>query len=71
VGWGVNLDVNVEMREPVNVGTRVQPIAGLGLVLHYRAKTWVSFVEGSQDYFIRGDGSIAVVPSNNQSPLQE
>lgn len=58
--WGVTLDIWSENREPVNVGTMEQPVAGLGFDLRYRAKTWVSEVNGTQDYFITGNGEMRI-----------
>jgi hypothetical protein len=58
--WGVTLDIWTENREPVNVGTLAEPVAGLGFDLRYRAKTWVSEVNGTQDYFITGNGEMRI-----------
>lgn len=56
--WGVTLDIWTENRDPVNVGTRENPEAGLGFDLRYRVKTWSTEVNGSQDYFVTGSGDI-------------
>lgn len=61
VHWGVTLDIWSEVREPVNVGSMAQPVAGLGFDLRYRAKTMMSEINGAQDYFITGNGDMHVM----------
>jgi len=59
--WGITLDVWTEAREPVNMGSTGAPVAGLGLDVHYRAKTWLSELSGVSDFFLQGDGQISMV----------
>ena len=56
--WGYNLDLWTENRTPVNMGTSANPIAGLGFDVRYKIKTLISELNGSQDYFITGEGKI-------------
>lgn len=58
--WGVTLDIWSESRTPVNVGTLAQPVAGLGFDLRYKARTWVTEINGTQDYFVTGLGELKV-----------
>ncbi len=63
VGWGVKLDVWSEAQKPVNVGTLSDPIAAIGVDVRFKAKTLLNEVNGTQDYFIRGDGNVMTVSS--------
>lgn len=67
VGWGVNLDVWTESRDPLNVGTVDSPIAAIGMDVRFKAKTWITEVSGAQDYYIRGDG---VITTGGEERLQ-
>lgn len=58
VGWGVTLDMWTESREPLNMGTKANPLAAIGLDVMFRAKTLVSDVQGTQDFFLSGDGQM-------------
>lgn len=56
--WGWTLDLWTENREPVNNGTLEAPRAGLGFDIRYKATTMLNELNGTQDYFITGDGKI-------------
>jgi hypothetical protein len=56
--WGWTLDLWTENREPVNNGTMEAPRAGLGFDIRYKATTMLNELNGTQDYFITGDGNI-------------
>jgi hypothetical protein len=56
--WGWNLDLWSENRDPVNSGTLEAPKAGLGFDIRYRVTTMLNELNGTQDYFITGDGNI-------------
>lgn len=56
--WGWSLDLWSENREPVNAGTVADPVAGLGFDIRYKAGTVLNELNGTQDYYITGDGKI-------------
>jgi hypothetical protein len=56
--WGWNLDLWSENRDPVNSGTLEAPKAGLGFDIRYRVTTMINELNGTQDYFVTGDGNI-------------
>lgn len=58
--WGFYLNVWMENRPPVNVGTKSSPTAGLGVDLRYKVSSAlpITAVTGAQDYFVTGDGSL-------------
>jgi hypothetical protein len=56
--WGWTLDLWTENREPVNTGSVQAPRAGLGFDIRYKATTPLNELNGTQDYFITGDGKI-------------
>lgn len=58
--WGVTLDVWTESRDPVNIGSLKNPVAGLGMDVRYRAKTIFSQVDGVQDFFVDGNGNLTM-----------
>jgi hypothetical protein len=59
--WGWNLDLWSENRDPVNSGSLEAPKAGLGFDIRYRVTTMLNELNGTQDYFITGDGNILVL----------
>jgi len=60
--WGWSLDLWTESQDPVNAGTKVDPIAGLGLELRYKIGTALNELNGTQDYYLTGDGKILELP---------
>ncbi len=58
VRWGWELHVWSENRDPVNTGSTESPIAGLGFDIRYVIKTFLNEKNGTQDYFVTGDGKI-------------
>jgi hypothetical protein len=56
--WGWSLDLWAEHREPVNAGSHDSPVAGLGFDIRYKIATIFNELNGSQDYYITGDGKI-------------
>jgi len=56
--WGWNLDLWTENRDPVNAGTSADPIAGLGFDVRYKVSTALNEFNGTQDYYLTGDGKI-------------
>lgn len=58
VMWGFNCDVWTEHRDPVNLGSKDNPVAGLGFDIRYRYGSMVNEQSGTQDYFVTGAGEI-------------
>lgn len=61
VAWGWTLDLWSENRDPVNAGSVESPVAALGFDIRYRAKTMLNDLQGTQDYYLTGDGQIQVL----------
>ncbi len=59
VAWGYTFNASTSIPEVVNVGTKVNPIAGMELDVNWVVKTAVKESRDSAAYFIRGDGKIA------------
>lgn len=60
VMWGWSLDMWSENSDPVNTGSFEAPNAGLGFEVRYTAKSPLTEITGSQDYFVTGAGQIAI-----------
>lgn len=60
--WGFQCDVWTENREPVNSGTKADPVAGLGFDVRFKYGNALNMQEGTQDYFVKGDGTIQENP---------
>lgn len=60
--WGFQCDVWTENREPVNAGTKANPVAGLGFDVRFKYGNALNVQEGTQDYFVKGDGTIQENP---------
>lgn len=58
VQWGFALDVWSENRPAVNMGSLANPIAGLGFDIRYKVTSLFTQKNGTQDYFITGDGKL-------------
>jgi hypothetical protein len=58
VQWGFSVDVWSENRQPVNMGTLASPMAGLGFDIRYKVQSILTQKNGTQDYFISGNGNI-------------
>lgn len=58
VKWGITFDLWSEHREPVNMGTMDSPVAGLGFDIRYKIKSWLTEINGTQDYFVSGAGEL-------------
>lgn len=56
--WGWTMDLWTENREPVNNGTLEAPRAGLGFDVRYKIVSPLAELNGTQDYFITGNGQI-------------
>ena len=57
VAWGFQLDAGVAVAEPVNLGTKEDPIAGLQVVVRYGLKSPFKEERGRKIHFLRGDGA--------------
>lgn len=60
VYWGFNVNIWLENHDPVNAGTKANPVAALGVDLRYKISTVFPIDEevGAQDYYITGDGNL-------------
>ncbi len=58
VAWGYTFNASTQIPEVVNVGTKVNPVAGMELDVNWVVKTAVKESRSSAAYFIRGDGTI-------------
>jgi len=61
IAWGFNCDVWTENRNPINMGTSANPVAGLGFDIRFRYGSALKEMIGAQDYFVTGDGLIKEV----------
>lgn len=59
--WGWGLKAWVVMDEPINVGTKDRPVAGLQFHLKWQSDSPLTTASGSQSFFIRGDRSEVTV----------
>ncbi len=58
VMWGFNCSVWSEHRDPVNLGAKDNPVAGLGFDIRYSYGSVVNTQNGTADYFVTGNGQI-------------
>lgn len=58
VSWGFSLNSEVEVGDVVNTGTTEAPVPGLDLQLKWTMDSVLKHLEGREDYYIKGDGSI-------------
>lgn len=56
--WGFSADVFSEHQEAVNLGSSDNPIAGLGFDIRYKYSSPLFTQQGTQSYFVSGDGQI-------------
>lgn len=56
--WGYNLDANVELGEPVNVGTLENQIPGIQIQVKHKIETVLRSTQGSSTYFVSGKGQL-------------
>jgi hypothetical protein len=54
--WGTGFDLYTEFRDPVNIGTKANPVAALGFDVRYRFYSIFGTVEGAYDAFVNGKG---------------
>jgi hypothetical protein len=56
--WGYTFDADVQVAQPVNLGTLDNPTAGLELNVNWNLKTVVKESRNSLHYFVQGDGQV-------------
>lgn len=56
IAWGYSLNVNVEIADPINMGTREDPLAGLEVLVSTEISTALKLSENGQSFFITGAG---------------
>lgn len=59
--WGFTLDSSVKVGEPLNGGTRLDPIPGIGLGLEWSMSSFLSKRLGRDQFYVRGDGTTSFV----------
>ncbi len=67
VGWGYALNSKVEFSDAVNTGTAASPLPGLSIQLDWSIDNVFRHAEGVENYFIKGDGSVARVNQLTQN----
>lgn len=58
VSWGFKLASSVEVGTPVNTGTLESPVPGVDLQLKWQMDSILKHLEGRNQFFVRGDGSV-------------
>ncbi len=56
VMWGYTFDAGLSVEQPVNLGTRLNPVVGLELNLNWKVRTVLKESQSSVGFFIQGDG---------------
>jgi hypothetical protein len=59
--WGFNADVSSSHQEALNMGQSDNPIAGMGFDINYKYSSPLFVQQGTQSYFVTGDGVISAV----------
>jgi len=69
--WGFDVDVEVEVLDAINVGSREAPVGALSLLVKYAIQSATTAHSEARPYFIRGDGLIKeVVPTDVGKEMQ-
>lgn len=61
VSWGYSFKSEVEVADPVNLGTKTNPVAGVELRVIWKVDTVMKHQTKSLDLFIEGDGKMTVM----------
>ncbi len=56
VAWGFSLDSDVKVGQPLNTGTRSNPIPGIDLSLEWSMRSVFKKMQGIDQFHVRGDG---------------
>lgn len=56
VKWGFDFDAQTVVGRTINLGTKVDPVAGLQLTVSWNVKSWVKENLMTETFFIQGDG---------------
>ena len=56
VSWGFKLNSTVKVGDPLNTGSRIDPIPGLDLSLEWSMSSILKKQQGVDQFFVRGDG---------------
>lgn len=70
VMYGFQLDAEAQVGQPVNVGTKENPIAAMELQVRYRVKTLMSDSQGTDAFFLRGDGQMEQINETVSSRIK-
>lgn len=57
ITWGFTLNSQVNVGEPLNTGTRLDPIPGVDLSLEWSMSSMLKKSQGVDQFFVRGDGA--------------
>lgn len=64
VSWGFTLNSNVKVGEPLNTGTKQDPVPGVDLGLEWSMSSVLKKTQGVDQFFVRGDGTTSHVGVN-------
>lgn len=57
VAWGFTLNSKVNVGQPLNTGTAIDPIPGLDLGLEWSMSSVLKKSQGTDQFYVRGDGT--------------
>lgn len=59
--WGFTLNSEVKVGDPLNSGTKKDPIPGIGLGLEWSMSSFLKKQQGRDQFYVRGDGTTSHV----------
>jgi hypothetical protein len=57
VSWGFTLNSNVNVGQPLNTGTALDPVPGIDLGLEWSMSSMLKKSQGTDQFYVRGDGT--------------
>jgi hypothetical protein len=58
---GMRFDADVKVINVTNVGTTADPVSAMQIQLHWVVESISSHKEGTENYYIRGDGQFSQI----------
>lgn len=58
VSWGFNFNAQAEVPSVFNTGSKVQPVAGMQMLMKWNIKTIVSHIEHTETFYVGGDNTM-------------